>query len=136
MIQGGDPTGTGRGGESVFGGKFDDEINPALKHTGAGILSMANSGPNTNGSQFFITLAPTPWLDGTSSLILHCVTSSYLMFHDILILGKHTIFGRIHSGMKIIQRIGSIATDPQDKPLDEIRITGVRSREAVDRLLM
>lgn len=113
MIQGGDPTGTGRGGESVFGGKFDDEINPALKHTGAGILSMANSGPNTNGSQFFITLAPTPWLDG-----------------------KHTIFGRIHSGMKIIQRIGSIATDPQDKPLDEIRIIGVRSREAVDRLLM
>ena len=135
MIQGGDPTGTGRGGESVFGGKFDDEISPALKHTGAGILSMANSGPNTNGAQFFITLAPTPWLDGTSSLIRHCITSR-LTFHDILILGKHTIFGRIHSGMKIIQRIGSIATDPQDKPLDEIRIIRVRSRDAVDRLLM
>jgi peptidyl-prolyl cis-trans isomerase-like 1 len=80
MVQGGDPTGTGRGGESVFGGKFEDEITPSLKHTGAGILSMANAGPNTNGSQFFITLAPTPWLDG-----------------------KHTIFGRVASGKKLNQ---------------------------------
>lgn len=99
MIQGGDPTGTGRGGESIFGGKFEDELTSTLKHTGAGILSMANSGPNTNGSQFFITLAPTPWLDGS-----------------------HTIFGRVYSGMKIIQRIGCTPTGPNDKPLDEIRI--------------
>ena len=62
MVQGGDPTGTGRGGESVFGGKFADEITRELKHTGAGVLAMANSGPNTNGSQFYITLGPTPWL--------------------------------------------------------------------------
>ena len=62
MVQGGDPTGTGRGGESIFGGKFADEINRELKHTGGGILSMANGGPNTNGSQFFITLAPCPHL--------------------------------------------------------------------------
>mmetsp|Transcript_4564 Transcript_4564/g.7904 ORF Transcript_4564/g.7904 Transcript_4564/m.7904 type:complete len:114 (-) Transcript_4564:889-1230(-) len=75
MIQGGDPTGTGRGGESIYGGKFPDEITRNLKHTGAGVVSMANSGPNTNGSQFFITLKSTPWLDG-----------------------KHTIFGRIYSG--------------------------------------
>lgn len=59
MVQGGDPTGTGRGGASMWGGRFADEISAALKHTGAGVLSMANSGPDTNGSQFFITLAPT-----------------------------------------------------------------------------
>ena len=75
MIQGGDPSGTGRGGESVYGGKFEDEISKNLKHTGAGVVSMANSGLNTNGSQFFVSLKPLPWLDG-----------------------KHTIFGRIYSG--------------------------------------
>ena len=69
------------GGESIYGGKFEDEISRNLKHTGAGICSMANSGPNTNGSQFFITLKGTSWLDG-----------------------KHTIFGRIYSGMGIIER--------------------------------
>ncbi|KAH7472178.1 heme binding [Phytophthora ramorum] len=99
MIQGGDPTGTGRGGESVYGAKFDDEINKELKHTGAGVLSMANSGPNTNGSQFFITLAPTPWLDG-----------------------KHTVFGRISSGMKVIQRMGMVPTGANDRPREEIHI--------------
>ncbi|KAL5135510.1 Peptidyl-prolyl cis-trans isomerase CYP18-2 [Glycine soja] len=63
IVQGGDPTGTGRGGESIYGAKFEDEIKRELKHTGAGILSMANAGPNSNGSQFFITLAPCPSLD-------------------------------------------------------------------------
>lgn len=111
MVQGGDPTGTGRGGESIFGGKFEDELTSALKHTGAGVLCMANSGPNSNGSQFFITLAPTPWLDG-----------------------KHTIFGRVHSGMKIVQRIGSTPTAAQDKPANDIRI--MKARVVTDNLLM
>jgi cyclophilin family peptidyl-prolyl cis-trans isomerase len=98
MIQGGDPTGTGRGGESIYQGKFEDEISRNLKHTGAGIVSMANSGPNTNGSQFFINLKPTPWLDG-----------------------KHTVFGRIYSGMSVIQRMGMVATD-DDRPKHPITI--------------
>ncbi|XP_068659130.1 peptidyl-prolyl cis-trans isomerase CYP18-2 isoform X1 [Aristolochia californica] len=68
IVQGGDPTGTGRGGESIYGSKFEDEIRPELKHTGAGILSMANAGPNTNGSQFFITLAPCQSLDDLMQL--------------------------------------------------------------------
>lgn len=103
MIQGGDPTGTGKGGESIYGGKFEDEISKNLKHTGGGILSMANSGPNTNGSQFFITLKSTPWLDN-----------------------KHTIFGRIYSGMGVVQRMGMVATDGDDKPKAPITIHKAR----------
>lgn len=99
MIQGGDPTGTGRGGTSIYGPEFADEIHPELKHTGAGILSMANSGPSTNGSQFFITLAPTQWLDG-----------------------KHTIFGRVCSGMQTVQRLGTVETDKNDCPTEEVKI--------------
>lgn len=107
MIQGGDPTGTGRGGASIYGDKFDDEINPALRHTGAGILSMANAGPNTNGSQFFITLAPTPWLDG-----------------------KHTVFGRVKAGMKVVQRMGLVKVDKEDRPVEKVSILSARVEEA------
>jgi len=103
MIQGGDPTGTGRGGESIYGGKFGDELTRELKHTGAGILSMANAGPDTNGSQFFITLAPTPWLDG-----------------------KHTIFGRVCSGMAVVKRLGNVQTDANDRPTTEVKIIRAR----------
>jgi peptidyl-prolyl cis-trans isomerase-like 1 len=99
MIQGGDPTGTGRGGESAYGGAFEDEITRNLKHTGAGVVSMANAGPNTNKSQFFITLKPTPFLDG-----------------------KHTVFGRIYSGMGVIQRMGMVETDQDDRPVNPITI--------------
>ena len=103
MLQSGDPTGTGRGGASIYGDKFEDEIHPGLKHTGAGVLSMANSGPNTNGSQWFITLAPTPWLDG-----------------------KHTIFGRVTSGLRVVQRMGLVKTGEADRPVEEVKIRRAR----------
>lgn len=103
MLQTGDPTGTGRGGASIYGEKFEDEIDPGLKHTGAGVLSMANSGKNTNGSQFFITLAPTPWLDG-----------------------KHTIFGRVKSGLRVVQRMGLVKTGAEDRPVDQVKIVSAK----------
>lgn len=97
MIQGGDPTGTGRGGESFGGGKFADEFVPTLRHDGPGILSMANAGPNTNGSQFFITLVATPWLDG-----------------------KHTVFGKVINGMDVVMAIGKVKTGAGDKPVEDV----------------
>lgn len=100
MVQGGDPTGTGRGGESIYsGGKFEDELHPGLRHTGAGILSMANAGKDSNGSQFFITLAPLPHLDR-----------------------KHTIFGRVYEGMGVVKRMGAVQTDKFDRPLQDVLI--------------
>ena len=99
MIQGGCPEGTGRGGP---GYRFADEFGPGLRHERAGLLSMANAGPNTNGSQFFITLAPTPWLDN-----------------------KHAIFGEVVEGMDIINALGKTATNTQDRPVKDIVINHV-----------
>ena len=97
MLQAGDPTGTGRGGASFWGGKFEDEFVSDLKHDTPGILSMANAGPNTNGSQFFITLVATPWLDG-----------------------KHTVFGKVINGMDVVDAIGEVKTAAGDKPINEV----------------
>jgi peptidyl-prolyl cis-trans isomerase-like 1 len=107
MVQMGDPTGTGRGGQSavgINGGPFQDEITRALKHTGAGIVSMANSGPNTNKSQFFITLGPQPHLDG-----------------------KHTVFGRISAGMSVVERMGMVKVGGQDRPVQDLKVLRVES---------
>eukprot|EP01083_Nonionella_stella_P008824 25546_1 len=102
MIQGGDPTGTGKKGESAYGGKLDDEIVDTLKHDRRGVVAFANSGPNTNGSQFYITYAECPHLNNIS-----------------------TIFGRVLHGWEALKTMESVDVDEKYKPKSEIRITSV-----------
>lgn len=99
MIQGGDPAGNGTGGQSIWGKSFEDEFSPSVKFDKPGLLAMANRGPKTNGSQFFITTAPTSWLNQ-----------------------KHTIFGEVTKGYNIVEKIESTKTGPQDKPLEPQKI--------------
>lgn len=103
MIQTGDPTGTGTGGP---GYEFDDEFTPELNHGQAGVLSMANAGPDTNGSQFFITVAPAPWLDG-----------------------KHSVFGRVTAGLDNAVEISLVERDGMDKPLQDVVMQSVQILE-------
>ncbi len=99
MIQGGDPTGTGRGGESIWGKPFKDEFSPTLKFDRKGLLAMANAGPNTNGSQFFITTVETPWLNN-----------------------HHTIFGEVVEGYDAVEKIENCRTGFMDKPTEDQKI--------------
>ena len=105
MIQGGDPTGTGMGGP---GYTIEDEFTPELTHESEGILSMANTGrPHTGGSQFFITLAATPWLDG-----------------------HHTVFGKVIKSMEVVREIGHVKTGPQDRPVHDVVINKITIKDA------
>jgi peptidylprolyl isomerase len=99
MIQGGDPTGTGRGGQSLWGEDFEDEFSPAVKFDRPGLLAMANRGPETNGSQFFITTAATQWLNN-----------------------RHTIFGEVINGYDVVQKIEETKVGPGDRPVEDQKI--------------
>lgn len=102
MVQTGDPTGSGKGGQSIWGAKFNDEIKDSLKHKTRGIVSMANSGPNTNGSQFFITYGAQPSLDL-----------------------KYTVFGKVIDGFDTLDQLEKVPVNPKNRPLKDVKIVSV-----------
>ncbi|RHY62120.1 hypothetical protein DYB38_001208, partial [Aphanomyces astaci] len=102
MMQGGDPSGTGKGGESIWGAPFKDEFDSRLLHSGRGVLSMANSGSNSNNSQFFITFKECHYLDN-----------------------KHSVFGRVVGGMEVLDEIEALSTDKENRPYDKVQIQNV-----------
>ena len=106
MIQGGDPTGTGSGGESIWGKDFEDEFHPSVRFDRPGLLAMANRGPKTNGSQFFITTAATPWLND-----------------------NHTIFGEVTKGYEVVQKMDSTKTDALDRPVEKQKILSMKVKK-------
>lgn len=106
MIQGGDPTGTGAGGESIWGAPFADECSSDVTFDKPGLLAMANAGPGTNGSQFFITTIETPWLNG-----------------------NHTIFGEVKKGYDVVRKLESVETGMQDRPVKEQKIVKMSVKE-------
>lgn len=106
MIQGGDPTGTGRGGKSIWDKPFADEVSKDVKFDKPGLLAMANAGPNTNGSQFFITTSSPSWLNG-----------------------KHTIFGEVVKGYDVVQKIETTKVGPGDRPVDNQMIIKITIKE-------
>lgn len=107
MIQGGDPTGTGRGGQSIWGSTFEDEVSVDVRFDKKGLLAMANAGPGTNGSQFFITTATTPWLNM-----------------------KHTIFGEVTKGYDVVQKIETTKTGQGDRPVEPQKILSIKFKSA------
>lgn len=106
MIQGGDPTGTGRGGKSIWGKPFEDECDESQTFNRPGLLAMANAGPNTNGSQFFITTVETPWLNM-----------------------NHTIFGEVVDGMDVVTKLEKVEKSPDDRPIEDQKIISIKAAE-------
>jgi peptidylprolyl isomerase len=106
MIQGGDPTGTGRGGESIWGKNFEDEVVSTHTFDRPGLLAMANAGPGTNGSQFFITTVATPWLNM-----------------------RHTIFGEVVNGMDVVDALEGVKKGPGDRPVEDQKIISIKTAE-------